>query len=306
MAGDLDRHRGAERSGAAAGPRSRTCSPWTIPAPREIIVVSDGSTDDTASARSRASATQVRLIDVPPGGKPLALNVGGRRPRTGDILVFADARQMFAPGALPRWWPPFAIPAVGGVTGELLLDVEAGGRPTPPVGDGVGLYWRYEKQLRRNESRVWSTLGATGAIYALRRRAGRRCRPSTLLDDVLTPMRAVLGGYRVVFEEQAIAFDRASTRRRRRVAAEDAHAGGQLPDSRAGAAAAAADASIRCGCSTSRTRSAGWSCRGRCSRLLISSLALATSHPLYAIALAGQGVFYGLALAARCSTRASV
>jgi hypothetical protein len=54
-------------------------------------------------------------------------------------------------------------------------------------------------------------LGATGAIYALRRSCWTPLPAATLLDDVLAPMRAVLGGHRIVFEERAIAFDRAST-----------------------------------------------------------------------------------------------
>jgi cellulose synthase/poly-beta-1,6-N-acetylglucosamine synthase-like glycosyltransferase len=83
------------------------------------------------------------------------------------------------------------------------------------------LYWRYEKQLRRLESTVGSTLGATGAIYALRRSLYRPLPPDTILDDVLTPMRAVLGGHRVVFNEHAVAFDRvavdARAERRRKI-----------------------------------------------------------------------------------------
>src|SRR5262249_15488235 len=69
---------------------------------------------------------------------------------------------------------------------------------------------RYEKQLRRFESAVGSTLGVTGAIYAMRRRLFRPLPHDTILDDVLVPMRAVLAGYRVVFSEQAYAFDRAA------------------------------------------------------------------------------------------------
>src|SRR5687767_13926565 len=64
--------------------------------------------------------------------------------------------------------------------------------------------------MRRNESRVWSTLGATGAIYALRRECWTPLPAATLLDDVLEPMRVVLAGRRIVFEERAIAYDRAS------------------------------------------------------------------------------------------------
>ena len=210
---------------------------------RQIIVVSDGSTDDTLNVLSRYAGV-LQPLATPPCGKAAALNLGVAH-ATGDILIFADARQSFAPDALRALVAPFVDPAVGGVTGELLLDCEASevagrrgltprrgtsgdrrtrvhggpgrrwdvdrrGRLASTIADGVGLYWRYEKQLRRLESTVGSTLGATGAIYALRRSLYRPLPDNTILDDVLTPMRAVLAGYRVVFSEQAIAFDRAA------------------------------------------------------------------------------------------------
>jgi cellulose synthase/poly-beta-1,6-N-acetylglucosamine synthase-like glycosyltransferase len=89
------------------------------------------------------------------------------------------------------------------------------------IADGVGFYWRYEKGLRRLESSVGSTLGATGAIYAMRRSLWVPLPPDTILDDVLAPMHAVLAGYRTVFNEKARAFDRvapdADTEARRKI-----------------------------------------------------------------------------------------
>ena len=83
------------------------------------------------------------------------------------------------------------------------------------------MYWRYEKTLRRLESAVGSTLGATGAIYALRRSLWRPLPENTLLDDVLAPMRAVLAGQRIVFDDRATAFDQmpgdASAEARRKI-----------------------------------------------------------------------------------------
>jgi biofilm PGA synthesis N-glycosyltransferase PgaC len=207
---------------------------------RQIIVVSDGSTDDTLDVLSRYGGV-VTALAAPPGGKAAALNLGVAH-STGEILIFADARQMFAPEALGALVAPLVDPAIGGVTGELLLESEAAGvagrRGAAPrrrgacdrragtgrgpgrrlgldrrgqhastIADGVGLYWRYEKRLRRLESTVGSTLGATGAIYALRRSLYRPLPDNTILDDVLAPMRAVLEGYRIVFNERAIAFD---------------------------------------------------------------------------------------------------
>jgi biofilm PGA synthesis N-glycosyltransferase PgaC len=155
----------------------------------------------------RLAARVQNLIDQPyPGDTENA----GVAAATGDIIVFADARQRFAPGALAALVENFADPDVGGATGELVLDCEEHDTGTD-VGEGIGLYWKYEKWMRRNESRVWSTLGATGAISALRRSCWRPLPAATLLDDVLAPMRAVLDGWRVVFDERALAYDRASS-----------------------------------------------------------------------------------------------
>jgi cellulose synthase/poly-beta-1,6-N-acetylglucosamine synthase-like glycosyltransferase len=188
---------------------SRVANLLTIPypGPREIVVVSDGSTDHTTSALAPFEG-QVRLIALAPGGKPRAVNAGVAA-STGEILVFADARQQFDERALVELVAAFDDENVGGVTGELILDCE-NGDGSSSIGEGVGLYWRYEKWLRRNESLVRSTLGATGAVYALRRHLWKPLPPETLLDDVLAPMRAVLAGRRIVFEERARAFDRAA------------------------------------------------------------------------------------------------
>jgi cellulose synthase/poly-beta-1,6-N-acetylglucosamine synthase-like glycosyltransferase len=187
-------------------PRVENLLELTYPHPIEVIIVSDGSTDGTREA-VLTFGNRVRYLEVPRGGKPRALNAGVAAAR-GDIVVFADARQRFANDALLALASNFADPVVGAVTGELMLDCELRDVPESTVADGVGLYWKYEKWMRRHESLVWSTLGATGAIYAMRRQLWRPLPPDTLLDDVLAPMRVVLEGKRVVFDERARAFDR--------------------------------------------------------------------------------------------------
>lgn len=169
----------------------------------EIIVASDGSTDDTARALA-PYANRVRLLMLPPRGKAGALNAAVLH-ATNPILVFADARQRFAPDAIRRLVAPFADPRIGAVSGELLIDPSAS-----TIGDGVGAYWKYEKWLRRREAIVGSTLGVTGAIYAMRRWLWQPLPLDTLLDDVLGPLRVVLRGYRVVFASGARAFDGAA------------------------------------------------------------------------------------------------
>jgi cellulose synthase/poly-beta-1,6-N-acetylglucosamine synthase-like glycosyltransferase len=75
------------------------------------------------------------------------------------------------------------------------------------VGEGVGFYWQYEELIRRSEARFGSVIGATGAIYAIRKNLWQPLPAETILDDVYTPMRIALQGYRVVFEEKALAHD---------------------------------------------------------------------------------------------------
>lgn len=175
----------------------------------QILVASDGSTDGTPEALA-PFGEKVELLTLPPSGKAAALNAAVALARH-PVLVFADARQRFAPDAIRRLVSHFADPRIGAVSGELVLDCEApGADPASTIGDGVGAYWRYEKWLRRQEAIVGSTLGVTGAIYAMRRWLWQPLPADTLLDDVLGPMRVVLRGYRVTFDAGAKAFDAAS------------------------------------------------------------------------------------------------
>jgi glycosyltransferase involved in cell wall biosynthesis len=181
----------------------------------EIIVGSDGSTDDTAE---RARCYQPRGVRVQTfnrrSGKPAVLNALVPH-ASGDIVLFADARQRFEPSTLRAIVANFNDPAVGAVSGELMLEAAEG---TAPAGHGAALYWRYEKLIRLAESRADSTVGATGAIYAIRRSLFVPIPDDTLLDDVLIPLRIVQQGYRVIFEPAAHAFDRTSATARQEFA----------------------------------------------------------------------------------------
>jgi cellulose synthase/poly-beta-1,6-N-acetylglucosamine synthase-like glycosyltransferase len=170
----------------------------------QIVVVSDGHHRQTAAVLRR-NVGVVDALFVRRGGKAQALNAGVEAARH-DLLVFADVRQRFDRQALRGLVAPLADPTVGGVSGELMLDAEMG-EGSADIGEGMGGYWRYEKWLRRQESAIGSTMGATGAIYALRRALWRPLPADTILDDVLAPMRAVLAASRVVFSSEALAFD---------------------------------------------------------------------------------------------------
>lgn len=165
----------------------------------EIFVLDDGSTDNTAAIAARYPS--VSLISLPAGGKCAALNAGLTR-ASGDILFFTDVRQALHADSLRHLVACFHDPKVGCVSGELII-VEGENLEQAQT----GLYWRYEKAIRRAQSALDSVIGATGAIYAQRRSLCRPIPPDILLDDVYQPLNAFFSGYRIVFEPSALAYD---------------------------------------------------------------------------------------------------
>ena len=134
--------------------------------PRElvqILVISDGSTDETESIAAEYASRGVELLRVPHAGKAAALNAAFEK-ATGEILFFTDVRQILDEEALRHLVANFADPTVGAVTGEMQLMAGESGEQ-----QDMGLYWRYEIWARRKQSEIDSLFNTTGCVYALRR-----------------------------------------------------------------------------------------------------------------------------------------
>ena len=172
----------------------------------EIVVVTDGSTDATPGIVQEFNDRNVRaIVRSDRAGKSACLNVGIPE-ATGEIVVLCDARQKFAPETIPNLVSNFADERFGAVSGELFIE-----RSESSVGGGVDMYWKIEKYVREAEARMSSVVGATGAVYAIRRELFRPIPPDTLLDDVVIPMQIVMAGHRVGFDPSAPAFDPQTT-----------------------------------------------------------------------------------------------
>ena len=167
-----------------------------------VLLVSDGSTDATPTRAAAVDAARVTVLTQPVrAGKAAGLN-SALAQATGEVVVFADARQRFAPDAIARLAAHFADPRIGAVSGALEIDAARSA-----AGTGVDAYWRFEKILRAAESRFDSCIGCTGAIYAIRRALFTPLPADTVLDDVVIPMRLAVAGYRVIHDPAARAFD---------------------------------------------------------------------------------------------------
>jgi glycosyltransferase involved in cell wall biosynthesis len=168
----------------------------------EILVVSDGSTDATETiVRSFASQSRLLCLALPRGGKAAALNAAIAK-AGGEILFFTDVRQQLHPDSLANLVDCFADPEVGVASGELVIRDGSGIEEA-----SVGLYWKYEKWIRKQQSRLDSVLGATGCIYAMRRELASTLPEGTLNDDMYLPLGAFFRGFRVILDNSALAFD---------------------------------------------------------------------------------------------------
>ncbi|MFN8574012.1 MAG: glycosyltransferase [Gemmatimonadaceae bacterium] len=172
------------------------------PHERLDIVVALDARRASGTARLEAREIPVRIVrGDAPGGKALALNAGVRA-ATGEFLVFSDVAQQFEPDTIPRLVAALVADGrLGAVSGALHI----GG--APGRFSIANRYWQLERWLRRNEARVHSAVGVTGAVYAMQRVLWVPLPDGLILDDLYTPMQLVLRGYRVGFDERALAHD---------------------------------------------------------------------------------------------------
>jgi cellulose synthase/poly-beta-1,6-N-acetylglucosamine synthase-like glycosyltransferase len=170
----------------------------------EIVIISDGSTDDTDDILKEFSDPPVRSIRCSErGGKAAAVNQGVRS-ATGEILVFVDIRPRIESRALQLLLSNFADPSVGCVAGKLVLRDDGHEASAKAVGS---LYWRYEQWIRNCEAKVGSPLGVYGGFYAVRRELARALPEGTILDDMLQPLSVIRMGYRSVLDVRARVYD---------------------------------------------------------------------------------------------------
>ena len=163
----------------------------------EVVVSSDGSTDDTV-ARARAAGAD-RVLDLPRGGKVRAQDAAVAE-STAEIVAFSDANAVWERDALGRLVAPFATPGVGYVCGQVRF-VDSGGNNLE------GAYWRYEMWVRTLESRLAGVTGGNGAIYAVRRSDYVVVDPR-MGHDLSFPFNMAKRGRRAVYRPDALATEK--------------------------------------------------------------------------------------------------
>lgn len=170
-----------------------------------IVWVTDGSSDRTNELLSGWS--QVTVIYQPERqGKTAALNHGMQFVKT-PLVVFTDANTYVNREALREIIHAFANPKVGCVAGEKRINVQT---KDNAASGGEGIYWKYESTLKKLDSRLYSTTGAAGELFAIRSELFEEMATDTLLDDFILSLRIVMQGYTIAYCTNAYATESGS------------------------------------------------------------------------------------------------
>ncbi|HEY2194636.1 MAG TPA: glycosyltransferase [Actinomycetospora sp.] len=177
--------------------------------PLEVLVVDDGSSDGTAELVESLALPAVRVIRQPNSGKPIALNTGVARAQH-DLVVMMDGDTVFQPDTVGRLVAPFADPEVGAVAGNVKVANRTELIPRLQHIEyvvGFGIDRRVQDTLRA----ITTIPGAAGAFRKQAVLDVGGLSLDTLAED--TDLTIALGreGWRVVYEERALAWTEAPT-----------------------------------------------------------------------------------------------
>jgi len=168
----------------------------------EIIVVSDGSTDNTNKICKKYK--KIKLIEIKQrAGKINALNTAVPQAK-GEILVFSDANVYYKEDCIKQLVKHFNDPKVGCVTGHVKLIAKQGKHK-----QGEGIYTRIERLIQIKESELSSVIGLDGAMYSLKKELYQPLG-NYFIEDFIMGMNIIKQGYRVIYEKNAKAIEQSA------------------------------------------------------------------------------------------------
>jgi cellulose synthase/poly-beta-1,6-N-acetylglucosamine synthase-like glycosyltransferase len=171
----------------------------------QVIVITDGSTDSTAS-KVRSYKGVFHLHEDQRAGKMAAIKRAIPY-ITGEILLFTDANTFLNKSAVRELVKHYQRSTVGAVAGEKRIMVEESADASSA---GEGFYWKYESFLKRWDYELYSNVGAAGELFSIRTALYEPVESDTIIDDHMIAMRIAEKGYIIAYEPNAYAMETAS------------------------------------------------------------------------------------------------
>lgn len=170
-----------------------------------IYFVTDGSDDNTPAIV--AKYPRVKLLHQPErNGKAAAVN------RTMEIVgepfvIFCDANTLLNEACVKEIVKHYTDPKVGAVAGEKKIYQPTGGGAASA---GEGIYWKYESFLKRQDSLLYSVVGAAGELFSVRTALYEPVERGAIIEDFVMSLRICIKGYVVRYAPEAFAIETAS------------------------------------------------------------------------------------------------
>lgn len=166
------------------------------------IWVDDGSTDNTHELLSTLNG--ITFISNPERlGKAQSINNAIKLVKT-PFTVFTDANTFLSQNSIIDLIKHFENPEVGCVAGQKKI---IWSNTDALASKGEGLYWRFESLIKMAESCTGSTLSATGELYAIRTNLFKPLPANTILDDFEVSACIIKQGYKIKYENGAVASE---------------------------------------------------------------------------------------------------
>jgi cellulose synthase/poly-beta-1,6-N-acetylglucosamine synthase-like glycosyltransferase len=170
----------------------------------DFMIGCDGSTDGTPDILQESTDPRIKAIIFSERRGKIAVLNDLMSKAAGEVTIFSDANTIYQTDAIKKLVQYFADPRVGGVCGKLQLINPDGN----PGGEGEGLYWRFENQIKKAEGAIRSVISANGAIFAVRKELFRPLSVSlSLNDDLMTTLDILREHQRVIYEPDAAAAE---------------------------------------------------------------------------------------------------
>ena len=168
---------------------------------RQVLVISDASTDRTDDIVRSFAARGVELLRLPRRAGKTAAENAARAHLRGELVVQTDASVRIDRGALKALVAAFSDPAVGVASGR---DLSVAGAVADNAGESG--YVTYEMWVRDMETRGGGIVGASGCFYASRRALHMETVPEGLSRDFAAPLIAREHGFRSVSVPDAVCY----------------------------------------------------------------------------------------------------